>query len=272
MSRAELARELRSSWAFVDRNFHLVRRYVGWEMVFLVYTIVNSLSIGLIGVGAPGVDADPRLVLYLVTGALLWSFLSVVFTEIGGAVQWERWEGTIEYTFMAPIRLATYLAGNCVWAVSYATLRTAILLAAVAAFFRLDMSGANLGGAVLVLAAAGLSFIGLGLMASVLPLLSTEKGAQATNIFQAALLLVSGVYYDVSALPGWLQPVAYVSPGTYTLRATRAALIDGAPTQALLGDVGILVAMAVVLVPAGFCVFRAGARFAMRHGRLKRSG
>ncbi len=272
MRKGELVRELRSSWAFVERNFHLSRRYLGWEIVFLVYAIVNSVSIGLIGVGAPGIPADPRLVLYLLTGALLWSFLSVVFSEVGQAVQWERWEGTIEYTFMAPIRLATYLGGNCLWAVAYATLRTGALLAAVAAFFRLDLSGANLGGAVAVLAAAGLSFVGLGLMASVLPLLSTEKGAQATNIFQASLLLVSGVYYDISALPGWLRPLAYASPGTYTLRATRAALLDGAPASALVPDIGILLAMALVFTPAGFLIFRAGARHAMRHGMLKRSG
>lgn len=272
MSRSDLWRELRSSLAFVERNFNLSRRYLGWEIVFLVYTVVNSVSIGLIGVGAPGIPADPTLVLYLLIGALLWSFLSVIFSEVGQAVQWERWEGTIEYTFMAPIHLLTYLGGNCLWAIAYATLRTAILLAATAAFFRLDLAGANLGGAAVVLAVAGLSFIGLGLMASVLPLLSTEKGAQATNIFQAALLLVSGVYYEVSALPDWLRPLAYVSPGTYTLRATRAALIDGVPTEALMGDVAILLAMAVFFIPAGFLVFRAGARYAMRHGKLKRSG
>ncbi|WP_324716340.1 ABC transporter permease [Carboxydochorda subterranea] len=272
MSKAELWRELRASLAFVERNVNLSRRYLGWEVVFLVYTVVNTLSIGLIGVGAPGVPADARLVLYLLTGALLWSFLSVVFTEVGQAVQWERWEGTIEYTFMAPIRLVTYLSGNSLWAVGYATLRTVVLLLATAAFFRLDLSRANAPGAALVLVASGLSFVGLGLVASVLPLLSTEKGAQATNIFQAVLLLISGVYYDVTALPAWLQPLAWLSPATYTLRATRAALIDGAPTASLLPDILRLVAMALVLAPLGFFVFRMGAVYALRTGKLKRNG
>lgn len=39
---------------------------------------------------------------------------------------------------------------------------------------------------------ASVAFIGLGLTAAVFPLLSTEKGAQATHIMEAFILLVSG--------------------------------------------------------------------------------
>ena len=71
---ASFAREAKASYAFVERNFHLVKRYMGWEIVFLAYTIVNTLTIGLIAVGV----GDPQRVLYLVIGALLWGYLSVL--------------------------------------------------------------------------------------------------------------------------------------------------------------------------------------------------
>ena len=71
-----LTREARASVAFLERNFHLSRRYIGWEMVFLVYALVNTMTIGLIGAG------DPSRVLYLVVGAMLWSFLSVLFHDV----------------------------------------------------------------------------------------------------------------------------------------------------------------------------------------------
>lgn len=76
----------------------------------------------------------------------------------------------------------------------------------------------------------------------------------------------------VEALPAWLQPAAWLSPGTYTLRAVRAALVDGMPTSALWRDMLTLLGMGLVLVPLGLAVFSAGERYALRHGKLKRTG
>lgn len=268
----EWRREFVAAYGFLERNMSLVKRYLGWEIVFLVYSVVNTLTIGLIGVGAPGAAADDRLVLYLVSGALLWGFLSVLFNEVGHSISWERWEGTIEYTFMAPVHRITQLGGSCLFAITYGVLRTVIVLVAVSLFFDLDLGAANLIGALVVLVASSLSFIGLGLMAAVLPLMSPEKGQQATSIFQAALLLVSGVYYNTAALPQWLQPLAYLSPGTYTLRAARAALLEGAGLAQLAPDIALLVGIGLLLIPTGMFIFSAGERYAMRTGKLKRSG
>lgn len=264
--------ELGASYAFVERNFRLVRRYLGWELVFLAYTIVNTLTIGLIGVGVPGIHADSEVVVYLLSGALLWGFLSVIFNEVAQSISWERWEGTIEYTFMAPVHRVTQLGGSCIFAVLYGLIRTVVVLAAAWMFFDINLGNANLLGSLLVLIASSLSFIGLGLVAAVLPLLSPEKGSQATSIFQAALLLVSGVYYEVSALPKWLQPLAVLSPGTYTLRAARRALLEGAGFMELAPDLILLLVIGVILVPVGLIIFQTGERYAMKTGRLKRNG
>src|SRR5687767_15849306 len=55
----------------------------------------------------------------------------------------------------------------------------------------------------------------------VFPVMSAERGAEATHIFQGSLLLVSGVYYPIEVLPGWMQPLSAISPATYTLSACR---------------------------------------------------
>ena len=43
------AHELKASYAFMERNFFLTRRYWGWEIAFLVYSVAGALSISLIG-------------------------------------------------------------------------------------------------------------------------------------------------------------------------------------------------------------------------------
>ncbi|MFO7173207.1 MAG: ABC transporter permease [Bacillota bacterium] len=273
----ELRRSALASYGVAERSFRLVKRYLGWEVVWLVYSAVSTLTIGLIGVsasraGGGEAPAAQNLTLYLVIGALLWNYLSVLFQEVSNAVAWERWEGTIEYTFMAPIHRLVYLAGNSLFGLGYALLRTILIFGVAVLWFDMDLSRANWGAALLVLVSSSLSFMGLGLVAAVLPLLSPEKGPQATHIIQGLLLLVAGVYYPVDVLPEWLQPIAAINPATHTLDGVRAALMDGAGFAAVMPWVGRLLLTGVVLVPLGLWVFQVGEQYAMRTGRLKRNG
>src|SRR6202163_1296556 len=263
---------------FFERQRDLYRRYWVWEVVWLVYSIVSTLSIGYL---APGLDAVggttahaniAAVQLYLLIGSLLWSYLSLVFFEVSFAIAWERWEGTIEYTFMAPVRRVTHLLGICSFANVYAMLRSVIILIVVALAFRLGLSHADIPAGLVVLAAATLPVLGLGIFTSVLPLLSPEKGEQMTVAVQGVLLLVSGVYYPLSVLPTVLRVVGQASPLTYTLTRLRSALLDHAGVGALLGTIGLLLAMGAVLVPGGVLVFAKAERRAKRLGLLKRSG
>ena len=269
-----LGGEWQAVLAFVERQFSLCRRYLGWEIVFLFYNIVNTLTIALIALGMParGHPVDPNYLVYLVIGALMWGFLGIIFREVSDSVSWERWEGTIEQTFMAPIQRLTHLGGICTFAVLYGFLRTLLVLGAVTLILGLDMPRANYLGALLVLATASLPFVGLGLMAAVLPLLSPEKGVQATHILEGLLLLVSGIYYPVSALPGWLQPFSVLSPATFVLQGVRLALLEGASLAELLPLLGRLLLMAAVLIPLGLGIFQLGESYAKHAGLLKRNG
>jgi ABC-2 type transport system permease protein len=263
---------------FFERQRDLYRRYWVWEVVWLVYSIVSTLSIGylasgLSAIGGSGARADIAGVqLYLLIGSLLWSYLSLVFFEVSFAIAWERWEGTIEYTFMAPVRRVTHLFGICSFAIVYAMLRSVIILIVVALAFRLDLSHADIPAALVVLAAATLPVLGLGIFTSVLPLLSPEKGEQMTVAVQGVLLLVSGVYYPLTVLPTALRVVGQASPLTYTLTGIRSALLDHAGIGDLLGTIALLLAMGAVLIPGGVMVFARAERRAKRLGLLKRSG
>lgn len=270
MYTARALHEIKASYAFLERNLNLSKRYFGWEIVFLVYTIVNTFAFGLIGRMLEG-DKNEN-VLFIVIGALMWSFLSALFHEVAHTIAWERWEGTLEYTFMAPVHRLTHLIGVCMYAIVYGLIRSILVLTAAVFFFDLNLGNANLLGAMLIMAASCLPFIGMGLGAAVLPLLNPEKGAQTTQIIQGIILLVSGVYYNVNVLPAWLQPLSAISPATYTLRSVRASLLEGAPTSSLLPDIAILIVSGIILIPIGYYIFLKGERYAKRHGKLKRSG
>lgn len=261
---------------FVERQKNLIKRYWLWEAVWLIYSLVSVLSIGYLAAGLGSLATSRfdlrQAQLYLLVGALLWAYLSVVFIEISFSVMWERWEGTIEYTFMAPVRRLTHLFGICAFALLYGLVRTVIVLLIAMLLFHLDLTHANLVTAVIVLAVSTFPLMGLGILASVLPLLSPERGEQMTVAVQGVLLLASGVYYPVSVLPGPLQALASVNPLTYTLEGMRAALIAGRGAGAVWPELAPLVLMGFVLVPLGLAVFGWAERRAKRLGLLKRSG
>src|SRR5919202_1725918 len=195
----------------VERNSYLVKRYGWWEFAFFLWTVANTLTVVFIakGVEATGGRLDvERQTASLLIGAVIWAYLGIVFEILTETVAWERWEGTIEYTFMAPLPRAVHLLGMGAFAVLYGVLRTAALFLVVALFFGLSFPDADFGAALLLLAVASVSFVGVGMVTAVLPLVSPEKGAQ----------------------------------------------------------------LGFIAIPAGLAVFRAGERYAKRHGKLKRSG
>jgi ABC-2 type transport system permease protein len=263
-----LAREMRASYAFVERNFYLTKRYWGWEIGWLVYALAGALSITLIGQD----QGDQRLLISLLIGAVFWNYVSIVFSFIAETVAWERWEGTLEYTFMAPIRRYTQLVGSTFFAVVYGLIHTGFVLLVLTLFFGLDLSRADFLTAAVFTLLGSLSLVGIGMMAAILPLLYVERGAQMTFVLQSLLLLFSGVYFRIEILPHWMQVVSSFSPGTYLLDGVRRSLMDGIPLTSLLHDVWPLVVMAVVLIPLGVWTFGRAERYAKRTGKLKRVG
>lgn len=263
-----LGHELKASYAFVERNFFLTRRYWGWEVAFLVYSVAGALSISLIGAQV----GDRTLIFSLIIGATFWNYLSVVFSWIAETIAVERWEGTLEYTMMAPVRRYTHLLGSTVYALVYGLVHTAAVLVVLTLFFGLDLTRANLATAGIFMLLGSFSFVGIGMMAAILPLLYVERGAQMTFVLQSVLLLLSGVYYSISVLPPWMQVLSHLSPATYVLDGVRRGLIEGEAVGALWGDVWPLLLMGAALIPLGVWAFGRAERYAKRTGKLKRVG
>ncbi|HZK51042.1 MAG TPA: ABC transporter permease, partial [Actinomycetota bacterium] len=63
---------------------------------------------------------------------------------------------------MAPLSRIVHLGGMGVFAVAYGVLRAGLLFGAIALFFDLEMPRANYVSALVVLAVASISFIGIG--------------------------------------------------------------------------------------------------------------
>jgi ABC-2 type transport system permease protein len=264
-------------WAFVERQTNLWKRHWAWELVWLVYGVVNTLAITFISKEAAQAGAVrqaqlARLTLFLLIGTLVWAYMSAVLDDMALVVMWERWEGTIEHTLMAPVPRVVHLLGMSVFGVLHGLVRTSLILACSLPFFSVDLGHADWQAAAVVIAVGSLSLVGLGIMSAILPLLYPERGEQMSFMVQALVLLISGVYYAVNVLPGWLQAVSRISPATYLLRGVRATIIDGRGFGPEAATLAILAIFGLLLIPAALVAFGLAERWAKKTGRLKRQG
>jgi ABC-2 type transport system permease protein len=270
-----LRHELIGLGGVVERNWYLVKRYIWWDVAFFVWTVANTLTIVFIaeGIEAGGGRIDVnRTTTILLIGAVIWAYLGIIFEILTETVAWERWEGTIEYTFMAPLARPVHLLGMGLFAIAYGIVRAVLLFGVVALFFDLELPNASYVAALVVLLVASISFVGIGMMTAVLPLISPEKGMQLGFVAQGILLVVSGVYYPVDVLPQWMQWIATISPATYALDGVRDAIVEGDGLSEMGDELWPLVLIGLVAIPLGLEIFRRGERHAKRHGKLKRSG
>ena len=264
-------------WAFVERQTNLWKRYWAWEIVWLVYGVVNTLAVTFIAeeagrTGAISHAEVQRLTLFLLIGTLVWAYLSAVLDDMSLVITWERWEGTIEHTLMAPVPRLWHLLGMSAFGVIHAVIRTAAIMACSLPFFTVDLGHASWSAAFVVVAVGSVSLVGLGILAGILPLLYPERGVQMSFMVQALVLLISGVYYSVDILPGWLRAISYLSPATYLLRGIRAALIDGHGVGDQGGTLLVLALFGLLFLPLSLAAFSAAERWAKKTGRLKRQG
>src|SRR3989442_7642266 len=93
-------------WAFVERQTNLWKRYWAWELVWLVYGVVNTLAITFIAKEAEqaGVNtgAPPPLVFFFLGTPLLGLPFPVV-AVIKLPITLERSGSTVERTIIAPL-------------------------------------------------------------------------------------------------------------------------------------------------------------------------
>src|SRR4029077_19850686 len=96
--RVTLREQCSLGWAFVERQTNLWKRHWAWEVVWLVYGVVNTLAITFIakelsnnGI-VKGQEAND-LILFLLVGTLVWAYLSAILDDISLVITWERWEG-----------------------------------------------------------------------------------------------------------------------------------------------------------------------------------
>ena len=204
----------------------------------------------------------------LISAVLLWDVMFRAQISLFLSFIEEIWSRNLGHLFVSPLRPSELIAALLL--VSLVRTLIGVGSAAILAIILFDVSVFSLG---IALAAffANLIVMGwaLGLIVSGLVL---RFGQGAESLGWAAIFLVqpiSGVYYPISILPDWLQPIAAAIPSAHIFEGLRAVLIDETfRMDLLLNAIALNVAFVVVSISIFFMILR----YARIHGQLLQLG
>lgn len=158
--------------------------------------------------------------LYAVLGGGMMGMWGNTIYSSGFAIQFEKWQGTLEEVMATPSKLIHIIAGRSVSNALFGlTNMGAVLLIAVLGFGApLGIDNPLLFAFSLVLTLISLSNLGL-IFASAFVL---SRSAQTlTNGLETPLYIISGSMFPIALLPFWVHPAAYVLGPTWGVDAIR---------------------------------------------------
>lgn len=243
----------------------LVTEWVGLVAQLAIFSLVARMVDPTI-VPAYG-GQRPGYLAYVTVGLVVGAFMSVGLAQVADAIRQEQMIGTLESLLATRLTPSGLHAGTLAWAAVYAPIRIVVFVGLAVAVFDVEIAVAGLAPAFAVGACLLAAISGLGVIAGSL-VLTLRRGSGSIGAVAALSTAVSGAYFPIDLLPGWVQPLVAANPIAVAVEGMRLALLGGAGWADVVPHMLWLVAMAVPSSLAGRAAFRWALRREVRHGRL----
>jgi ABC-2 type transport system permease protein len=265
--------ELRKLPAFVRRDFLVAWSYrmsfvsdlvglVGQVIVFyFIGQLVDSSRLPTFG------GTSVTYLEFAAVGIALGVFIQFGLDRVSAAMRGEQLMGTLESVLMTPTAPSTIQLGSVAFDLIYIPLRTAAFLGAVTLAFGLHFQAGGIAPALLLLLAFIPFVWGLGVLTAAL-LLTFRRGGSLVGLGAVVVGLLSGVYFPLSLLPGWLHGIANANPVAQAINGMREALLGGASLADLASNFALVVPFSAASLLIGLGVFRIAVRREQKRGTL----
>jgi ABC-2 type transport system permease protein len=239
----------RRIWGLVYRHLALYRRSWPRLLELMYWPVLQMLVWGFVTAWLAGVQNDMAGVAagLLLGGVLLWEV--ALRSQMGFSISFleEIWSRNLGHVFVSPLRPRELVAGLMAMSV----IRVLVgVTPAVGLAWVLYHFGLFAMGPVVVAFFAALLVMGWAVALGVTSLI-LRYGAGAEALAWSVLFGLtpfSAVFYPVSVLPGWLQPVALSLPAAHVFEGMRTALLEGRVAWGHLGAAFALDALWLALM------------------------
>jgi len=213
--------------------------------------------------------------LYAVLGGGMMGMWGNTLYSSGYAIEFEKWQGTLEEVMATPSKLLHVIAGRSISNALFGLINMVLVLVIAAFGFGVSLGVENpvLFTISIVLTLLSVSALGL-IFASTFVL---SRSAQTlTNGLEIPLYIISGSMFPIALLPFWSHPVAYILGPTWGVDAIRLATSHRYASQSLWTemsvDIAISLDIATMLLITLVCAFIATVLFKAVEKRARITG
>lgn len=210
-----------------------------------------------------GLNGDDRTLLYAAVGSSVMGVWSAVSTSASGAVQRERWSGTLELVVTAPVPLPLVLLPITT---AMATIGLYAMVATLVwgrVLFGIDVTIEH---PLLFVLSVPITVLAIGMLGFLLSVtvVRYRAGWALGNAFELPVWLVSGFLVPIGILPDWVRPISWVLAPTWGVRAIRESALGGQP----LPDLAMCLLLGLLYLAIGVVAAESVLRSARRHATL----
>ncbi len=154
-----------------------------------------------------------------------------------------KWQRTYLAALASPLNSRDLVIGHLAWVATRVALVSVIYVVVAAVLGAMPLVSGLL--AVIPAVLTGLAFAGFVSWFSA----TLEDGIGLTNLFRFGIMplfLFSGTFFEISRLPDWMEPIAYLTPLWHGVELTRAVALGTEPPLGRVGHAAILIALIVI--------------------------
>ncbi len=207
------------TWAFAHRNLIMARRNVFFLFELTFWPGVAMLSHGLL---TRFLDLTPQMTAFILVGTVALSAVQVCQLDVAYAVLFDIWSKSMKHQFLAPVRIHHLALGSWLVGVGRGVVVFALMAWIGTWAFGFDFVGGGPVSLALFLLGCFLTALAVGLLVCSLVLLFGTRAESTAWAAVSFVMMLSGIYYPVSVLPGWVAALSAAIPLTYFLDGFRA--------------------------------------------------
>ena len=191
---------------------------------------------------------------FIAPGMMMMTVMMSVMSGLPEAITMERELGTLDGVMAAPVNRLSIILGKTFAQMTRGLLQGVIILLLAVTLFGVTIQGNIL--LVFGLLLLGVySFVGLGIT---LTSIAKDQGT-ATMIMTTVMfpmMFLSGIFFPVKMMPGFMQVISNFLPLTYASDAMRKVMVLGADVTQITTDLLILVVFGAVMLAIAVPLFK----------------
>jgi len=191
---------------------------------------------------------------FIAPGMMMMTVMMSVMTGLPGAITMERELGTLDGVMVAPINRLSIILGKTLAQMARGLLQGVIIMLLAVTLFGVTINGSIL--LVFGLLLLGVySFVGLGItLTSIAKDQETATMIMTTVMFP--MMFLSGIFFPIKMMPGFMQTISSFLPLTYASDAMRKVMVLGADVTQISPDLLVLVVFGAVMLAIAVPLFK----------------